>query len=152
MSAAAYSGRDARGIKNAAKAELAAAIKAVVDSVNAEAKGDRAKLNTSGLALNAETRSPVHLEPIKVLTLQNTLIRGQVMAKAKKGRGTKNVVMEYALGNTIDSSTVWHACPSSGATCIISGLESGTRVWVRATAVGARNQMLPTEPVNTIVL
>jgi hypothetical protein len=138
--------------KNASKLVLGTQSKVVCDGVNRIAKNNLAILLETGYPIGEGNTGPVELMPIKSLKVTNGKTLGQVIAKAVAGKGTAYILMEYGIGDTLDAVTTWTACPDTSTTCIISGLTSGTRIWIRATAVGRRGQKLPALPVNTIVL
>lgn len=149
---AAYGGRAAKAAKNNARQALQLEGRTVCDEVNKVAQGNRAMLSTSGYRVGAAITLPVQTEPVKSFNLVNGKNPGEVVARVKKGAGTMFVLIEYAVGNTLEPAMVWHACPDSKATCIITGLTSGSRVWARATVVGRRGQKLMTPAISTIVL
>jgi hypothetical protein len=139
-----------RVAKNAAKLTLLNAVKPLAQFLNFSFLGNRVVLATSGFELNKEVNTPYTLQALKKLLLIANENFGSVTAKAIKGAGTKYVLMEHTTGPITDAS-VWEACPDSGATCVISGLVSGTRIWVRCTSIGYRGQKIVSAAVSMIV-
>ena len=89
---------------------------------------------------------------MKKFTVTNYKNPGTVKAEAVRGTGTLMVLIEYAIGVTIGPDTKWTTCPGSKNSCVISGLTSAETIWVRATSVGRRGQILYATPVKTVIL
>jgi hypothetical protein len=139
-------------IKNASKRGVDTQSKVVCDAINKIARNNLAILLLTGYPVGEGKTGPVELFPLKSLKVKNGKTLGEVIAKAVAGAGTAHVLMEYGFGDTAESVTTWIPCPDTSATCTISGLTSGMRIWIRATAVGRRGQKLPAPAVTTIIL
>jgi hypothetical protein len=126
--------------------------KVVCDAINKIAKNNLQLLLETGYPVGEGQQGPVELLPLKSLKVINGKSPGQVIGKAVAGKGTAYILMEYGIGDTLESVTLWSPCPDTTVTCTISGLPSGSRIWIRATAVGRRGQKLPAQPVTTIIL
>jgi hypothetical protein len=138
--------------KNFSKLVLSTQSKTTCDAINKIAVNNLQLLLLTGYPVGEGNTGPVELFPIKSLKVKNGKSLGEVIAKAVAGNGTAYILMEYGFGDTLESVTTWIPCPDTTATCTISGLTSGMRIWIRATAVGRRGQKLPALPVSTIIL
>jgi hypothetical protein len=149
---AANGGKVQVAAKRAARIEYIVALKAVAAFCNFTTPNNEVALRTSGFELTSGNRTPVTMEPIKKVTVVNAMDRGSVIAKVFAGSGTKQVRIEFAIGDTLPADGDWRNCAETKRTCTISGLTSGQKVWIRATAVGTNSQKMTAEPVCVIIL
>jgi hypothetical protein len=152
LAASIFGGRAAKQLKNTCRRLLFNSGKPLVDEVNRIADGDRDKLSTCGLEIGSEVAEKKTMEPLRSFKVFNGINLGEIIAKARAGRGTKFVLFEYGIGDTIESITAWTSCPASKNQCTITGLSSGKRIWVRAISVGARDQRILATAITTIIL
>jgi hypothetical protein len=147
-----YGGRTAKAIKNTAKKVMVTNGNLVVDGANRIANGNRDILAETGLPLGVETNTPTILQPLKSFKLWNGPNLGEIFARAVTGGGSVGLLIEYAVGNTLEEITGWTGCPDSTFTCKVSGLTSQSRVWFRTTVIGTRGQKIMSAPISIVVL
>jgi hypothetical protein len=149
---AANGGKAQIAARRAARKEYIVALKAVAVFCNYTTPNNEMALSTSGFELTSGTRTPVIMEAIKKVSVVNGMDRGSIIAKVLAGKGTKQVRIEYAISETTPADGDWRNCPETKRTCMINGLVSGQKIWIRATAVGTRGQKMTADPVSVIIL
>lgn len=152
LAAAHAGGREAKAAKRQAKFEMVVAGNVLCDAVNRLAKGDIVIVLASRFKPSRENITPVVMEGFKKFVVANTQTLGEVIFTAVKGRGALSVLIYWGVGDTLAEVTEWHICSQSVNQCVISGLQSGKRVWGRALATGRSGQVLWAQPISTIVL
>jgi hypothetical protein len=137
--------------KNAAKKELNLNIAALGKYINLVLPNSRPAQLKTGFKLNKEGRTPMILEPIKKFTISYGEVSGSLNLFVKKGKGIHSIVFEYTTMPPTNS-TQWISCTATKGKCIITGLTPAENVWVRAAAIGTRDQILYTLPIQKLVV
>jgi hypothetical protein len=151
LSVAASGNRAQVAEKNVAKADLAVKVAALGNYINLTTPNDRPSQLTTAFKMNKETRTPVVLEPIKEFTVNYGAVSGSMDLFVKKGKGTRSVVFEYST-TPPTNSTQWRSCTATRGKCTITGLTPAEPVWSRAAAIGSRDQVLYTLPIQKLVV
>jgi hypothetical protein len=144
--------REQKAVKNVSKGGLVTTMKALCNQVNTDTPGDYAKLISTNFTVSNPVTQRVTLEVLKKFEAVNGINPGTIEVRFRKGRGTVMVLVEYFVGDIIKEDTVWTACPNSSSKCSITGLPSGGRVWIKATSIGRRQQVIYATPITTIIL
>jgi hypothetical protein len=147
-----YGGRAAKAIAKTLKKLLVLATNLVVDEVNRLAQADRDKLLTSGLRVGAAENERKVTEPLKVFKVYNGVNLGDIIIQAIGGNGTQYVVFQYAIAATEAEITQWTDCRRRGVKTSLTGLPSGSRIWVRAISMGPRGQEILSGTITTLIL
>jgi hypothetical protein len=135
----------------ACKLALQKSLKSLVLFLSYTTPTDRAVLGTTGFILNKEENTPSELFPLKKFSVSANNNFGSVTVNTSKGAGTKYVLIESFIGAAVTSETIWQACPDGLKVCVISGLVSASRIWVRATSVGFNGAKIISAPISMIV-
>jgi hypothetical protein len=138
--------------KNVAKLLVEGKLREICDLVNYVTPFDRAALLTTGFHLTPEFKINKMLQPFKKFFAENLLNKGDIKVVVVRGEGTQSVMFSYAVADALTDATVWTPCPGSGSYCILTNQVSGSKIYFKATAVGARKQVYVSEPISIYVL
>jgi hypothetical protein len=152
LSVARYGSTTQKLQRNADRLVLLASMDDVCDGVNYVTPGDEISLAETNFTLSAANPSPVIMQQLKKFLIKNGVNPGTVLVQAIKGDGAMLVKLEYSIGNTLGPDSIWTPCGNSKNKFTIEGLPSAETVWVRATSVGRRGQILYASPIKTIIL
>lgn len=133
------SGRSSIALKNQAKLDLVNSMRFLAINIESIAKGDKAKLLTSGFDLAADGDNPQELTPPTSFVVSDGVNPGELKCIAKGARNAISYIHEYTVGE-ITSESVWVSRPSTSREYVFKGLKSGDRVYCRVIAVGRRGQ------------
>jgi hypothetical protein len=137
--------------KNVAKKDLGVKVAALGNYINLTRPNDRPAQLGTAFKLNKEFRTPVVLQPIKEFVVAYGAVSGSLDLSVKKGKGTRSIVFEYTTVPPTNS-TQWISCTATKSKCTITGLTPAENVWVRAIAIGTRDQILYTLPIQKLVV
>jgi hypothetical protein len=136
-------------LKNQKKLILVNLGRSLVDDVNGIAKGDLAKLNTTGLEVWDGISSPRILGSIeffKAVRGKNTCTV-DLSVKAENARGA----MYSYTPDPLTAGSVWKSDLCTELTCTISNLTAGEKLWFQSKVIGSNGQFLISDPIMVIV-
>ena len=140
LAAAASRDKDAILAKNNSKLYMVDLLNQVTDSVSQIANGDLEILQKSNLPLKKE-KQPVLPMPPTGLVLTTGNVAGTLYTRVNDVKGKRLYFVEYTP-NPISESSVWKRIDTGRSSCIISGLESGKKFWVRVGVICSTNETL----------
>lgn len=123
-------------LRDAAVADLIAAMNSLAGYVQSQANGDPAVILSAGMLVKAAP-TPVGI-PAQVLNFTLTMsdAAGELFARWKPVRGAKTYELQTSPDPVTDTSWKGYSVPSKAAETI-SGQPSGSKLWARVRANGA---------------
>lgn len=151
LSIAATGNRSQIAEKNNAKKDLREKIAVLGSYINFAIPNNRPAQLTTGYLLNKDVRGPAVMEAFRSFKISYGALSGSLDLRVKKGKGTNSVVYQYTT-TPPTNATQWISTTPTKGKYTISGLTPAQYVWVRAVAIGSRDQVLYTEPVQKLVV
>ncbi len=123
-------------------------LRALGSYVNAEAKGDKDIILSSGFEVRSEpVKHPVPDAPTKAEVVL-AAISGAVIFKCKRDKFAKSYIAEW----TVEGTENWQSSVTTGCRVSIDGLTPLTRYTFRMAAVNSKGQSNWSEEVSSLVL
>ncbi len=128
-------------LKNQAREALLDELFLLATNLESLAKGDRAKLASTGYVLTktAESRPPIVGPLIVNLTDGNN--PGELKIVVIPLPNVVSYNYEHTLA-PLTNESIWITKPSTDKQCTLTGLPSGSKAYVRVAAIGRKNQEL----------
>ncbi len=137
-------------VKNQARQDLEELLRLLASYINFTAAGDRSKLLTTGYDVSKE-KAPVIITKPENITVTNGMNAGDLVVSVNAVKGAKSYVHEYA-NETDFAAGNWQSVTASQRKYVFSELEPGKKYYCRVAAVGARDQVVYSDPMARIVL
>lgn len=142
--------KTAIALKNQAKNVLLTWMDNLANNVQSLAQNDRAKMVSSGFEMASDGESSPPLSSPENFTVTEGLNKGELRLSIKGDSNAIAYVFEYTEEPPTENS-IWNSRPSSIREHTLTGLRSGTRIYVRAGKVGRKNQYVYSEVLSRIV-
>ena len=150
LAIAASGNRAAIADKNEKKQALIETLRQLAANITSTANGDRTMLLTTGFDISKE-REPVVITKPENLQVTNGMNAGDLVVSVNAVKGAKAYMYEYTTDATQQENS-WVATTSSKSKITFSDLEAGKTYYCRVAAVGAKGQIVYTDPVSRIVI
>ena len=135
----------------AAKASLQTALKELALDINYLANGNRTMVLTTGYSIRKENTARQVLGAITGLYVNQGVNAGEVIIGFNPQGAIQGTGVDYAYTSKPDNTTLWITVPNGKKSKIIlTGLEPGSVLTVRAWATGPRNQTVVSQNVVTV--
>lgn len=147
---AANRGKTEIAIKNQNKQLLLEKMSLLATNLESLAKGDRAKLTSTGFDLvkNAEPKPPI-TGPL-VLRLTDGLNPGELKLSVNAISGAVSYNYEFTP-DPLTTDSQWIIKSSTAKQHVFNGLPSGTKIYARVAAIARKNQELYSETLSRVV-
>jgi hypothetical protein len=134
-----------------AEAELEVLMLALGSFIQAESKGDEAKIKNAGLSLKG-TPAPVGLPKMPTgLSTPDSNKQGAILLKWKSVRGGRSYIVR--ISENISDPAAWvQADVVTKPSCIITGLTTGKQYWLQVAAIGTAGQSDWSKPLQKMVV
>jgi len=137
-------------IKNTRRLALEAVLRQLANYINYTAAGDRSKLLTTGFDVSKE-REPITITKPENMRVVNGKNSGELIASVKRVKGAVSYMHEYILEEALETGN-WTAFTSSSAKFTFTNLQPGKNYICRIAAIGAKGQIVYSDPVGRIVV
>ena len=129
----------AKANRKAARIALIQSTVTLGESVQQICNGDLAMLLGSGFPLRKQPEANVLVKPeLKLFAGANA---GELVAKTRRQKASKSFVIAYSL--VLDAPVAaWTVVNSTSSKTVLSGIPSGSRVWIKIGVLGSKNQIL----------
>lgn len=136
-------------LKNQARVALITGLKDLGTYVTFTAKADIAKLTSSGFPLRKTPQPVIVNKPnLKVTNGPNS---GEVINEATKV-GKNRGFLHQVTADPVTENIVWDSYSTTSKKYTFTGLHRAKIYWCRVAAVGAKNQLIFSDPVSIVVL
>lgn len=133
-----------------AKALLQKALKALALEVNYLADGNRTMVLTTGYEVSKDTISRQVLGAITGLYVHQGVNAGEIIIGFHLQSAIQGTGIDYAYTVNPDSTTVWTTVPNGKKSkMVLTGLQPGNVITIRAWATGPRNQRVVSQNIIT---
>ena len=152
VSKAASGNRTDIQIANQQKAALQTSLKNICTTVNYVANSDRMKLTTTGFDLSKDFRTNVVLNPITGFVVSQGDNAGELQTAFSTQKGIQGTGVDYCLTANPTPETLWVTkANGSSAKMILTNLNPGATITLRAWATGPREQKIYSQNISTVV-
>ena len=149
LPAAASGDRTQSKLKNQARALLLTHLKQLNEFVTFTAKGDAAKLVSSGFPMRKTPQPVIVYKPgLKVTNGPNS---GELVNEATNVRKNRGFLHQITADPVTDKS-VWDSYSTTARKFTFSGLQRAKIYWCRVAVVGPKKQLIFSDPVSMVVL
>ena len=104
-------------------------------------------LISSGFDINRERSKPQQLPPKLVVEMESP---GQVTCRVKKVTGARVYIHQYTA-HPLSTDSVWISETTLTNAHTFSGLQSGSKIWLRVIAITGKGDKVYWEPVSRII-
>ena len=125
--------------KNSRRSELIALTITLGNSAALTADGDLEMLLSTALPLRKPSTTIVLGNPVN-LRITNGINPGTLVAKVDSMNGGRTFNFEFTQDPPTEAT--WQKLSCSTSRCLIEGLESGKRYWIKVAVVGGNNQLV----------
>ncbi|MFT3844433.1 MAG: hypothetical protein QM725_05225 [Lacibacter sp.] len=142
--------RSAIANKNNQRVVLVELLRSLATYVNFVCNGDASKLLSSGFDISKETQPSDITKPANFQVL-NGVNSGELEMMVNGVKGAKSYLHEFTTDMSTDTP-VWNSIASTSRKFTINNLQPGLKYYCRVGAVGAKGQLVYTDPVSRIVI
>ena len=136
-------------IKNSLRALLIKKLKEVGEFVIKESKGKETALLSSGFPLIKPVDEVILNEPDN-FSVKPGPNPGEIIMKVSRVKGARSYLYQWTP-DPITAKSVWESVGDTRCKKVIAGLPLGINCWFRMAAIGSRNQILYTLPLNRYI-
>ena len=135
-------------LKNRARVDLVANLKALGNYVTFTADGNSAMIGSTAFDTRKLPQPVIVVKP--VVTVQNGVNSGELIANAVRPGKARGFVHQYTK-DPLTETSVWESFPTTSKKFTFTGLEKTKVYWCRVGIMGAKGQLIFSDPVSKVV-
>lgn len=137
--------------KNSARQSLVDTLTSLGNYVMSVAKGDEAKLVSSGFSLTKQREPQPPITSPQNFIVGSGLNKGEITTAVDKVTGARSYLHEYTE-DPITANSVWTSITATSRKHLFTDLASGHNLWFRVAAIGTKGQIVYTAIQSRVVL
>ena len=135
-------------LKNRSRVALIAILKAIGNYVTFTANGDSAMLSSSGYDPRKTPQPVIVSKP--TVTVDDGTNSGELLNSADSAKNTRGFVHQYTADPLTDNS-VWNSFTTTSKKYTFTGLNRAKVYWCRVGVIGAKGQLVFSDPISRVV-
>ena len=135
-------------LKNRARVDLVANLKALGNYVTFTADGNSAMIGSTAFDTRKLPQPVIVVKP--TATVENGVNSGELITNAKRQGKARGFVHQYTK-DPLTETSVWESFPTTSKKFTFTGLEKTKVYWCRVGIMGAKGQLIFSDPVSKVV-
>jgi hypothetical protein len=135
-------------LKNRARVELIAILKALGNYITFTADGNSAMIGSTAFDVRKTPQPFIVTKP--VVTVHNGHNSGELIISARRPGKGRGFVHQYTK-DPLTENSVWESFPSTSKKFTFTGLEKTKVYWCRVGIMGAKGQLIFSDPVSKVI-